>query len=122
VPSFDFVSKVNSMEIENAVNQSKPELANRFDLEDAFLSSFAICPSSALAVVAQWISAICSLLSALPSPPRPAFSATFFVMSVRVGARPFLSVRVNDARPGRAATHREKPVLQRRHDDQRFTA
>jgi len=31
VPSFDIVSQVNSMEIENAVNQAKKELANRFD-------------------------------------------------------------------------------------------
>ena len=31
MPSFDIVSEVNSMEIENAVNQAKKELANRFD-------------------------------------------------------------------------------------------
>lgn len=31
MPSFDIVSKVNSMEIENAVNQANKELANRFD-------------------------------------------------------------------------------------------
>jgi cyclic-di-GMP-binding protein len=31
MPSFDIVSKVNTMEIENAVNQSNKELANRFD-------------------------------------------------------------------------------------------
>lgn len=31
MPSFDIVSQVNSMEIENAVNQAKKELANRFD-------------------------------------------------------------------------------------------
>src|SRR5438270_8589455 len=31
MPSFDIVSIVNSMEIENAVNQAKKELANRFD-------------------------------------------------------------------------------------------
>jgi cyclic-di-GMP-binding protein len=31
MPSFDVVSQVNSMEIENAVNQSKKELATRFD-------------------------------------------------------------------------------------------
>ena len=33
MPSFDLVSEVNSMEIENAVNQSKKELANRFDFK-----------------------------------------------------------------------------------------
>jgi uncharacterized protein YajQ (UPF0234 family) len=33
MPSFDIVSQVNSMEIENAVNQAKKELANRFDLK-----------------------------------------------------------------------------------------
>src|SRR4030095_1285132 len=33
MPSFDIVSQVNSMEIENAVNQSKKELANRFDFK-----------------------------------------------------------------------------------------
>lgn len=32
MPSFDIVSEVNSMEIENAVNTAKKELANRFDL------------------------------------------------------------------------------------------
>jgi uncharacterized protein YajQ (UPF0234 family) len=31
MPSFDIVSEVNSMEIENAVNQANKELANRFD-------------------------------------------------------------------------------------------
>lgn len=31
MPSFDIVSQVNSMEIENAVNLAKKELANRFD-------------------------------------------------------------------------------------------
>ena len=31
--SFDIVSQVNSMEIENAVNQAKKELANRFDFK-----------------------------------------------------------------------------------------
>lgn len=31
MPSFDIVSKVNSMEIENAVNQANKELASRFD-------------------------------------------------------------------------------------------
>ena len=30
MPSFDIVSQVNTMEIENAVNQAKKELANRF--------------------------------------------------------------------------------------------
>jgi cyclic-di-GMP-binding protein len=35
MPSFDIVSQVNSMEIENAVNQAKKELANRFDFKDA---------------------------------------------------------------------------------------
>jgi len=33
MPSFDIVSQVNSMEIENAVNQAKKELANRFDFQ-----------------------------------------------------------------------------------------
>ena len=33
MPSFDIVSKVNSMEIENAVNQAKKELASRFDFK-----------------------------------------------------------------------------------------
>src|SRR6476620_9631975 len=33
MPSFDIVSKVNSMEIENAVNQAKKELAQRFDFK-----------------------------------------------------------------------------------------
>jgi cyclic-di-GMP-binding protein len=33
MPSFDIVSQVNSMEIENAVNQSKKELASRFDFK-----------------------------------------------------------------------------------------
>lgn len=31
MPSFDIVSKVNSMELENALNQAKKELASRFD-------------------------------------------------------------------------------------------
>jgi len=31
--SFDIVSRVNSMEVENAVNQAKKELANRFDFK-----------------------------------------------------------------------------------------
>ncbi len=34
MPSFDIVSQVNSMEIENAVNQAKKELGTRFDLKD----------------------------------------------------------------------------------------
>jgi uncharacterized protein YajQ (UPF0234 family) len=33
MPSFDIVSEVNSMEIENAVNMAKKELANRFDFK-----------------------------------------------------------------------------------------
>jgi uncharacterized protein YajQ (UPF0234 family) len=33
MPSFDIVSRVNSMEIENAVNQARKELANRFDFK-----------------------------------------------------------------------------------------
>ena len=33
MPSFDVVSKVNSMEIENAVHQAQKELLNRFDLK-----------------------------------------------------------------------------------------
>jgi uncharacterized protein YajQ (UPF0234 family) len=35
MPSFDIVSKVNSMEVENAVSQAKKELATRFDYKDA---------------------------------------------------------------------------------------
>src|SRR5688572_17799382 len=35
MPSFDIVSEVSSMEIENAVNQAKKELANRFDFKNA---------------------------------------------------------------------------------------
>jgi uncharacterized protein YajQ (UPF0234 family) len=35
MPSFDIVSEVNSMEIENAVNMAKKELANRFDFKGA---------------------------------------------------------------------------------------
>ena len=35
MPSFDIVSEVNSMEIENAVNQAKKELGTRFDFKDA---------------------------------------------------------------------------------------
>jgi uncharacterized protein YajQ (UPF0234 family) len=33
MPSFDIVSQVNSMEVENAVNIAKKELANRFDFK-----------------------------------------------------------------------------------------
>ncbi len=33
MPSFDIVSQLNSMELENAVNQAKKELANRFDFK-----------------------------------------------------------------------------------------
>ena len=33
MPSFDIVSQVNTMEIENAVNQAKKELATRFDFK-----------------------------------------------------------------------------------------
>ena len=33
MPSFDIVSEVNSMEIENAVNIAKKELVNRFDFK-----------------------------------------------------------------------------------------
>jgi cyclic-di-GMP-binding protein len=33
MPSFDIVSEVNSMEIENAVNMATKELANRFDFK-----------------------------------------------------------------------------------------
>ncbi|MFM2081316.1 MAG: hypothetical protein RL380_7 [Verrucomicrobiota bacterium] len=33
MPSFDIVSQANQMEIENAVNQAKKELANRFDFK-----------------------------------------------------------------------------------------
>jgi cyclic-di-GMP-binding protein len=35
MPSFDIVSEVNSMEVENAVNQAKKELINRFDFKGA---------------------------------------------------------------------------------------
>ena len=35
MPSFDIVSQVNSMEIENAVNTAKKELANRFDFKNS---------------------------------------------------------------------------------------
>jgi hypothetical protein len=33
MPSFDIVSEVNSMEVENAVNQANKELGNRFDFK-----------------------------------------------------------------------------------------
>ena len=33
MPSFDIVSQVNVMELENAINQAKKELANRFDFK-----------------------------------------------------------------------------------------
>ena len=33
MPSFDIVSQVNSMEIENAVNQARKELSGRFDFK-----------------------------------------------------------------------------------------
>jgi uncharacterized protein YajQ (UPF0234 family) len=33
MPSFDIVSQVNTMEVENAVNQAKKELATRFDFK-----------------------------------------------------------------------------------------
>ena len=33
MPSFDIVSEINSMEIENAVNQANKELATRFDFK-----------------------------------------------------------------------------------------
>jgi cyclic-di-GMP-binding protein len=33
MPTFDIVSEVSSMEIENAVNQARKELANRFDFK-----------------------------------------------------------------------------------------
>ena len=35
MPSFDIVSQVNHMEIENAVNQAKKELATRFEFKDS---------------------------------------------------------------------------------------
>ncbi|MBM3823502.1 MAG: YajQ family cyclic di-GMP-binding protein [Verrucomicrobia bacterium] len=35
MPTFDIVSEVNSMEIENAVNQARKELATRFDFKDS---------------------------------------------------------------------------------------
>jgi len=35
MPSFDIVSQVNTMEIENAVYQAKKELANRFDFKNS---------------------------------------------------------------------------------------
>jgi cyclic-di-GMP-binding protein len=33
MPSFDIVSKVNSMEVENAINQAQKELGTRFDFK-----------------------------------------------------------------------------------------
>src|SRR6267378_6472780 len=33
MPSFDIVSQVSSMELENAISQAKKELANRFDFK-----------------------------------------------------------------------------------------
>ncbi len=33
MPSFDITSEVNSMEVENAINQAKKELVNRFDFK-----------------------------------------------------------------------------------------
>ncbi len=35
MPSFDIVSKVNPMELENAINQAKKELATRFDFKES---------------------------------------------------------------------------------------
>lgn len=35
MPSFDIVSQVNSMEVDNAYNQAKKELATRFDFKDS---------------------------------------------------------------------------------------
>lgn len=35
MPSFDIVSQVSSMELENAVNQAKKELATRFDFKNS---------------------------------------------------------------------------------------
>ena len=35
MPSFDIVSEVSSMEVENAINQAKKEIATRFDFKDA---------------------------------------------------------------------------------------
>lgn len=35
MPSFDIVSQVNSMEVENAYSQAKKELATRFDFKDS---------------------------------------------------------------------------------------
>jgi len=35
MPSFDIVSHVNPMEIENAVNQARKELASRFDFKSS---------------------------------------------------------------------------------------
>lgn len=35
MPSFDIVSEINTMEVENAINQSRKEIATRFDLKDS---------------------------------------------------------------------------------------
>jgi uncharacterized protein YajQ (UPF0234 family) len=35
MPSFDIVSEVNPMELENAINQAKKEVATRFDFKDS---------------------------------------------------------------------------------------
>jgi hypothetical protein len=35
MPSFDIVSEVSPMEVENAVNQARKELANRFDFKNS---------------------------------------------------------------------------------------
>ena len=35
MPSFDIVSEVDNQEIDNALNQTRKELATRFDLKDA---------------------------------------------------------------------------------------
>ena len=35
MPSFDIVSEVNTMEIDNALNQARKEIATRFDLKDS---------------------------------------------------------------------------------------
>src|SRR6476620_6895870 len=35
MPSFDIVSKVNPMELENAINQARKELSTRFDFKDS---------------------------------------------------------------------------------------
>jgi uncharacterized protein YajQ (UPF0234 family) len=40
MPSFDIVSQVNAMEIENAVHQAQKELANRFDFKGSHAEIF----------------------------------------------------------------------------------